>query len=87
MPCRGATPRDYRVLPKKIFLVRHAESEVRGAAARMVSELRLQAHERLQQEAMVSAVFTFAGSGLKCSGSVDTFAYVFSRISSASHVL
>ena len=26
---RGATPQDYRVLPKKIFLVRHAESEVR----------------------------------------------------------
>ena len=39
MPCRGATPRDYRVLPKKIFLVRHAESEVRGAAARFISEV------------------------------------------------
>ena len=25
--CRGATPRDFRVLPKRIFLVRHAESE------------------------------------------------------------
>ena len=24
---RGATPRDYRVLPPKIILVRHAESE------------------------------------------------------------
>lgn len=27
-PCRrGATPRDFRVLPRRIFLVRHAESE------------------------------------------------------------
>ena len=25
--CRGATPKDYRVLPKRIILVRHAESE------------------------------------------------------------
>ena len=25
--CRGATPRDFRVLPRRIFLVRHAESE------------------------------------------------------------
>ncbi len=24
---RGATPKDFRVLPKKIILVRHAESE------------------------------------------------------------
>ena len=27
LPGRGATPRDMRVLPKRIFLVRHAESE------------------------------------------------------------
>lgn len=26
-PRRGATPRDYRILPKRIILVRHAESE------------------------------------------------------------
>ena len=26
-PCRGATPRDHRVLPKRIILVRHAESQ------------------------------------------------------------
>ena len=25
--CRGAVPKDYRVLPKRIILVRHAESE------------------------------------------------------------
>lgn len=25
--CSGATPRDYRILPEKIILVRHAESE------------------------------------------------------------
>ena len=25
--CRGATPNDFRVLPAKIILVRHAESE------------------------------------------------------------
>ena len=25
--CRGATPRDHRVLPKRIILVRHAESQ------------------------------------------------------------
>ena len=25
--CRGATPQDYRVLPRRIVLVRHAESE------------------------------------------------------------
>lgn len=25
--CSGATPKDYRILPDKIFLVRHAESE------------------------------------------------------------
>lgn len=25
--CRGATPKDHRVLPKRIILVRHAESE------------------------------------------------------------
>ena len=25
--CRGATPRDFRVLPRHIILVRHAESE------------------------------------------------------------
>lgn len=25
--CRGATPEDFRVLPRKIILVRHAESE------------------------------------------------------------
>ena len=25
--CSGATPRDYRVLPRRIVLVRHAESE------------------------------------------------------------
>ena len=41
MPCRGATPRDYRVLPKKIFLVRHAESEVRR---RCCAVCQLQAH-------------------------------------------
>lgn len=27
MHCRGATPKDFRVLPKRIILVRHAESE------------------------------------------------------------
>ena len=27
LPCRGATPTDFRVLPAKIILVRHAESE------------------------------------------------------------
>ena len=25
--CRGATPRDHRILPRRIILVRHAESE------------------------------------------------------------
>ena len=25
--CRGATPQDYRILPRRIILVRHAESE------------------------------------------------------------
>lgn len=25
--CSGATPKDYRVLPERIILVRHAESE------------------------------------------------------------
>ena len=25
--CRGATPQDHRVLPKRIILVRHAESQ------------------------------------------------------------
>ncbi len=27
MMCRGATPQDHRVLPKRIILVRHAESQ------------------------------------------------------------
>lgn len=27
MLCRGATPTDHRVLPKRIILVRHAESQ------------------------------------------------------------
>lgn len=27
LQCRGATPQDYRILPRRIILVRHAESE------------------------------------------------------------
>ena len=27
MVCRGATPQDHRILPRRIILVRHAESE------------------------------------------------------------
>ena len=27
LTCRGATPRDLRILPRRIILVRHAESE------------------------------------------------------------
>ena len=27
LTCRGATPRDHRILPRRIILVRHAESE------------------------------------------------------------